>query len=90
MWNNFVGAMGSLPPDFPEKIDILQPFLYQINTAFWIWLIRVVFILSLVMILFFAYGSPGASHLYSEEFDKKEKMKDEYETAPIHEEKVTK
>ena len=87
MWNNFVGAMGTLPPDFPEKIDIPQPFLYQINTTFWIWFIRVVFVLSLGIILFFACWSPDTSHLYSE---KLENTKDEYETAPINEEKVTK
>lgn len=87
MWNNLVGALGTIPPDFPEKINVPQPFLYQINTTFWIWFIRVALILALGVVLFFANSSIDISNSYSEH---SEKENDEYEAAPISEEKVKK
>ena len=87
MWNNLVGALGTIPPDFPEKINVPQTFLYQINTTFWIWFIRVALILALGVVLFFANSSIDISNSYSEH---SEKENDEYEAAPINEEKVKK
>lgn len=85
MWNHLVGVLGTVPPGFPEQIEMPQPFLSQINTTFWIWFIRIALIAGLVICLFYAHSASDDLHSSFSE----EKSHDPDDTQ-IDEEKVTK
>lgn len=83
MWNQLVGSMGAVPPGFPEVVDVPEPFLHQMDTAFWIWLIRAVLIVGALVCLFYAHSVPDEGHQNRTE-------KQAADEAQTDEEKVTK
>lgn len=85
MWNHLVGSLGTVPPGFPETVEVPEPFLHQIDTTFWIWFIRAVLIVGALVCLFYARSAPDDGHQ-----DVPEKQESKADGAQTDEKKVTK
>lgn len=57
MWIGIAGALGQVPPGFPEQVEVPQPFLGWINTPFWVWLVRAALAAGLILCLWYIFSA---------------------------------
>lgn len=67
VWNKVLCTLATVPSGYPERVEVPQPFLEQINTPLCIWLVRVLVITAFVVCLLYARHTRPANECSEKE-----------------------